>query len=68
MSHTLAMPLDDAWQKSAQSDGWNSAAVMTSVRSSMHAGFMSTRTYGAEEDELERAAELEGESAPPTEK
>lgn len=62
MSQTRAAPRELAWAKSEQCAGWNSAAVMTSVKSSMHAGFMSTMTKGAEaEDEEEDLDEEEEE-------
>ena len=42
MSHNLTVPLLLLYTKRLHSDGWNSAAVITSVNSSMLAGLMST--------------------------
>jgi hypothetical protein len=42
MSASLIVPLELAYMNQLQLIGWNSAAVMTSVSSSMLAGFMST--------------------------
>ena len=42
MSHNLTVPLLLLYTKILHSMGWNSAAVMTSVSSSMFVGLMST--------------------------
>jgi len=42
MSASLMVPLELAYMNQLQLMGWNSAAVMTSVSSSMFAGLMST--------------------------
>lgn len=42
MSASLIVPLELAYMNQLQLRGWNSAAVMTSVNSSMFAGLMST--------------------------
>jgi hypothetical protein len=42
MSASLMVPLELAYMNQLQLFGWNSAAVMTSVNSSMFAGLMST--------------------------
>ena len=42
MSQRRTVPLEEANANMPQHDGWNSAAVITSVRSSMFGGFMST--------------------------
>lgn len=41
MSASLTVPLDDEYEKRLHCSGWNSAAVMTSVSSSMLTGLMS---------------------------
>ena len=46
MSHSLIIPLLLLYTNTLHSDGWNSAAVMTSVSSSMLAGLMSTMSGG----------------------
>lgn len=42
MSASLIVPLELAYMNQLQLIGWNSAAVMTSVSSSIFAGLMST--------------------------
>ena len=48
MSHSRTTPLLVLYRKSLQFRGWNSAAVMTSVRSSMLGGLMSTMSAGSQ--------------------
>ena len=47
MSASLTVPLDDEYEKRLHWSGWNSAAVMTSVSSSMLTGLMSRMSAGA---------------------
>lgn len=56
MSASLMVPLELEYMKRLQCNGWNSAAVMTSVSSSMLIGFMSTIS-GESEREASRETE-----------
>ena len=62
ISASLIVPLEDEYMNRLHDSGWNSAAVMTSVSSSMFVGLMSTMSsrgqHGRLGDQLGTASGL----------